>query len=823
MYFYILYVVLLFWHILHFYCIIFQGAYDETTCLCWSDCSRVLAVGAKDMTIRIYSIERFKNFSVCSLGGMTDPVVGIFFEQGSLDCYSVSSGGQLSVWESSIDLDSLEKGDPVKANKRKKPIEEEAEDEDPEAVDAEVVESNEKTDQVSRLIYKRNSRHFLRDHIEEDSHRVSLTSTDFHQKTKILVSGFSNGTFLLLSLPDASLIHSLSISDQTIGSVRFNSSGDWIAFGCPDLGQLLVWEWQSETYVLKQQGHTSGMNCLAYSPDGSVVATGGEDAKVKLWNTNSGFCFVTFTEHESSVAGICFTPNGKVVLSASLDGTVRAFDMTRYRNFKTFTTPRPVQLSCVSVDASGDLIVAGGQDVFEIYLWSLTTGRLVDVLAGHEGPVSALSFSSNPTSSQLASVSWDKTLKIWDALESNSNREAIELTSEGIGICWRPDGKEVSVSTLSGQIFTFDVKSSQQTSCISGKKDLRMGKGESDKISAKKKSETAHFSCLCYSADGSSILAGGNSKFICIYNVKEQILLKRFEITQNRSFDCMDETINRRKMTEFGNMALVEDRSDGSAVKLPGAKARDMSSRTLKLEVRVSNLKFSPTGRSFSAVTSEGLLVYSLDRHLVFDPFLLETKITPQSIRKSLSNKLYGKAIIAAFKLNEKGLIREVFEQIPVSNISLLTKETPILFLQKILNFIGEELEETRHLDFYLKWAKSILLQHSSFIKENSDEYLPILNLLVKNISQKSEDLGKVCDHNKFSIKYLLRVGEKKEEEEEKLGDMEVEEEEEEGDNEDEDIDMSELKSKWSDEDDDDDDGQDDNTGDDNDESDDSN
>ena len=120
-----------------------------------------------------------------------------------------------------------------------------------------------------------------RDHVEEGGRRVTLTCSDFHQKSKILVAGFDSGTFLLLSLPDASLIHSLAISDHTIATVRFNASGDWIALGCPDLGQLLVWEWQSETYVLKQQGHAAAMSCLAYSPDGAVIATGGQDAKVK--------------------------------------------------------------------------------------------------------------------------------------------------------------------------------------------------------------------------------------------------------------------------------------------------------------------------------------------------------------------------------------------------------------------------------------------------------------------------------------------------------------------------------------------------------------
>ena len=39
------------------------------------------------------------------------------------------------------------------------------------------------------------------------------------------------------------------------------------------LGQLLVWEWQSETYVLKQQGHFQDMNSIAYAPDASIIGT----------------------------------------------------------------------------------------------------------------------------------------------------------------------------------------------------------------------------------------------------------------------------------------------------------------------------------------------------------------------------------------------------------------------------------------------------------------------------------------------------------------------------------------------------------------------
>lgn len=82
-------------------------------------------------------------------------------------------------------------------------------------------------------------------------------------------------------MPEVNLIHSLKISTQMISAIAINPTGDWIALGCADMGQLLVWEWQSETYVMKQQGHFDTMSSVAYSPDGSYLATGGRDSKVK--------------------------------------------------------------------------------------------------------------------------------------------------------------------------------------------------------------------------------------------------------------------------------------------------------------------------------------------------------------------------------------------------------------------------------------------------------------------------------------------------------------------------------------------------------------
>ena len=53
------------------------------------------------------------------------------------------------------------------------------------------------------------------------------------------------------------------------------------AVGCAKLGQLLVWEWRSDSYVLKQQGHYFDISAVAFSPDGALIATGSDDRKVR--------------------------------------------------------------------------------------------------------------------------------------------------------------------------------------------------------------------------------------------------------------------------------------------------------------------------------------------------------------------------------------------------------------------------------------------------------------------------------------------------------------------------------------------------------------
>jgi len=108
-------------------------------------------------------------------------------------------------------------------------------------------------------------------------------------------------------------------------------------------------------------------------------------------------CFVTFTDHTAPVSALLFSSASKVLFSASLDGTARAYDMIRYRNFRTFQVPSTMQMpqfSSLAIDPSGEVLCVGSMSgSFDIYVFSVQTSRLLDVLSGHGAPVSSLSFS----------------------------------------------------------------------------------------------------------------------------------------------------------------------------------------------------------------------------------------------------------------------------------------------------------------------------------------------------------------------------------------------------------------------------------------------
>ena len=513
----------------------YTGLGDDVTCLAWSPDESVLAAGSRDCSIRIWTLHSTLNYEPVTLAGHKRAVVGLYL-LASCDrvrtCYSVSEDGALVTWECDYNDNELIQVD-----------EEMETTDDYDAVgfftggnaSASVVPMNTTTlsthaEHLVKGTWKVKSRHYF----NQDNAIVSTVS--YSERGQILAVGFSSGLFGLYEMPSAANLHTLSIgSNQLIRASALNNSGEWLALACPKSQQLLVWEWRSETYVLKQRGHAYGMRCMAYSPDGVILCTGGEDGKIKLWNATSGFCYVTLEQrHTAPVTAVAFA-KASVVLSASLDGTVRAHDLHRYRTFRTLTTPTPVQFLSLAVDPSGEIVTAGSTDPFHIYAWNLQTGKLLDVFTGHAGPVCAMAF--QPNGGVLVSASWDGSVKLWDLYKRNVATESLQHTADVVCVTCRPDGKEICSGTTGGMLCIWDVETGRLKYEIDGRRDISGGRKMNDRMTADNNAAGRYFTSVCYSADGAFILAGGNSKYVCIYELSQQILLKKFQVTFNRSLD----------------------------------------------------------------------------------------------------------------------------------------------------------------------------------------------------------------------------------------------------------------------------------------------
>jgi periodic tryptophan protein 2 len=530
----------------------YTGQSSDVMRLEWSEDSSVIMATSRDCTSRIWAIHTTRNYQPVTLSGHKTPIVGAFFSYGEgatmvegrprrIDsCYTISQDGALVTWKAHFE--------------DKQPVEDI--DLPPEECDFEAQvddaidffsggaplpvitkgvrgDSEESKSQAHYLVHCKwayQSRHYFK---QEGS---TVVACSYNDRSQLLAVGFSSGIFGIYEMPTVSNIHTLSVgSNQLIQSCILNKTGDWLALGCPASQQLLVWEWRSETYILKQRGHAYGMRCMAYSPDGVVICTGGEDGKLKLWNASSGFCYVTMEKsHQAPVTGVCFA-NSSVVLSASLDGTVKAHDLHRYRTFKTFTTPTPVQFLSLAVDPSGEIVTAGSMDPFHIYAWNLQTGKLLDVFTGHTGPVSQLAFQSQ--GGTLASASWDGTVKLWDLYKGDVPTESLQHNSDVVCVACRPDSREVCTGSIRGLLSFWDVESGKLKFEIDGCRDIAGGRKFNDRMASDNNASSRYFTSICYSADGACILAGGNSKYVCIYEVSQQILLKKFQVTFNRSLD----------------------------------------------------------------------------------------------------------------------------------------------------------------------------------------------------------------------------------------------------------------------------------------------
>jgi WD40 repeat protein len=219
---------------------------------------------------------------------------------------------------------------------------------------------------------------------------------------------FGSAPQVLYGLPKSwkTALHVLPHVDM-VNSIAFSADGSRIASGSVD-GTVGIWNVVTGEKESELEGHTKCVKSLAFSPDGSRIVSGSIDQTVRIWNITSGEQEALLEGHTDGVTSVAFSHKGHFIVSGSKDKTVRVWNTTTYKE-EHWLPVHPSEVQSVSVSQNDKYVVSGSDKIVRV--WDIATGELSCELTGPSNEVKSVAVSSD--SRHIAAAS-ESELRIWD-------------------------------------------------------------------------------------------------------------------------------------------------------------------------------------------------------------------------------------------------------------------------------------------------------------------------------------------------------------------------------------------------------------------------
>jgi WD40 repeat protein len=278
---------------------------------------------------------------------------------------------------------------------------------------------------------------------------------------KAWLNGQTKGSLRLISTNTG---RDLRVFDGTFGAVftvALSPDGKLIATGGrtakpvengPKGGEVILWDVATRRALTTMVGHTSWVTSVAFSPNGRLLATGGLDRTVKVWEVPFGKEAVPLPRLTHDIGRVAFSADGRVLATAMrYGGGIKLWDTRNWTERATPSDKADLWFDAVFSPDSKMLALAGGRrvgkhnDVGEVKLLTIANGE-VETLFQRSKYVFSAAFS--PDGRRLAAVFDDRTVVVWE-LAPKKEIAVIKrhIASSSDQVFFLPNSDEIAFTT----------------------------------------------------------------------------------------------------------------------------------------------------------------------------------------------------------------------------------------------------------------------------------------------------------------------------------------------------------------------------------------
>ncbi len=292
---------------------------------------------------------------------------------------------------------------------------------------------------------------------------VNLSYPVVHPIAAAVVDISGNVAWTYFQLRELSAYHIATLEGHTsrIRSVAFSPDGTILASGSVD-NTIKLWDIATHAPIATLE-HTDRANSVAFSPDGTILASGSID-HITLWDVATGKNIATLAEHPYTNRSLAFSPDGTTLASGSGDH-IRLWDVEMRIPITTLRHRQGDVVYSVIFSPDGTILASGSHDHI-VKLWDVATGENIATLEGHTGAVSSVAFS--PNGLILASGSEDSTVRLWDVAAGENIATLEGHTRWVFSVSFSPDGATLASGSNDTTVKLWDVVTKENIATLAG-------------------------------------------------------------------------------------------------------------------------------------------------------------------------------------------------------------------------------------------------------------------------------------------------------------------------------------------------------------------